>query len=97
MKWIFNLFHLPEFLSLVREPGYQGKNLAFIAGINIDISPQEGQLFPLTKFVPWAAYIQTRDGRQFSLEQKELAEALNSQSTVNPERIELSKAIHIME
>jgi len=83
--------------TLLREPGYQGKNLAFIAGINIDISPQEGQLFPLTKFVPWAAYIQTRGGKQFTLEQEELMEALLGQSTANPDRIELSNAIHIME
>jgi len=83
--------------TLLREPGYQGKNLAFIAGINIDISPQEGQLFPLTKFVPWAAYIQTRGGKQFTLEQEELIEALLAQSSTNPDRIELSNAIHIME
>ncbi|MCP4020958.1 MAG: hypothetical protein GY729_03875 [Desulfobacteraceae bacterium] len=83
--------------TLLKEPGYQGKNLAFIAGINIDISPQKGQLFPLTKFVPWAAYVQTRDGKQFILEQKEIVEALKAQSSVNPERIELSKAIQIME
>jgi hypothetical protein len=83
--------------TLLREPGYQGKNLAFIAGINIDISPQEGQLFPLTKFVPWAAYIQTRGGKQFTLEQKELMEVLLAQSSANPDRIELSNAIHIME
>jgi hypothetical protein len=83
--------------SLIREPDYLGKNLAFIAGINIDISPQEGQLFPLTKFVPWAAYIQTRGGKQFTLEQKELLEALLAQSPLNPDRVELSHAIQIME
>jgi len=83
--------------TLLREPEYRDKNLAFIAGINIDISPQEGQLFPLTKFVPWAAYIQTRKGKQFTLEQEELMEALLGQSTANPDRIELSNAIHIME
>ena len=83
--------------TLLREPGYQGKNLAFIAGINIDISPQEGQLFPLTKFVPWAAYIQTRGGKQFTLEQEELMAVLLAQSSANPDRIELSNAIHIME
>ena len=54
-------------------------------------------MFPLTKFVPWAAYIQTRGGQQFTLEQKELMEALLAQSAVNPDRIELSNAIHIME
>ena len=54
-------------------------------------------MLPLTKFVPWAAYIQTRGGKQFTLEQKELVEALRSQSPVNPERIELSNAIRVME
>ena len=83
--------------TIVREPGYHGKNLAFIAGINIDVSPQKGELFPRTKFIPWAAYIQTLDGKQFTLEQKELVEALNAQSTKNPDRIKLSKAIKIME
>ena len=83
--------------TLLREPEYRGKNLAFIAGINIDISPQEGQLFPLTKFVPWAAYIQTQGGKQFTLEQDELFAALESQSATNPDRIEMSNAIHIME
>jgi hypothetical protein len=83
--------------TLIKEPGYRGRNLAFIAGINIDISPQKGQLFPLTKFVPWAAYIQTQDEKQITLEQKEIVEALNAQSFVNPDRIELSKAIQVME
>ena len=83
--------------TIITEDGYQGKNLAFIAGINIDISPRPGQLFPLTKFVPWAAYIQTRDGRTFLLEQEELVETLLSQSVENPDKIEMSRAIQAME
>ncbi len=83
--------------TIITEDGYQGKNLAFIAGINIDISPRPGQLFPLTKFVPWAAYIQTRDGRTFLLEQEELVETLFSQSIENPDKIEMSRAIQAME
>ncbi|MFC1878090.1 hypothetical protein ACFL2E_12610 [Thermodesulfobacteriota bacterium] len=83
--------------TIVSEDSYKGKNLAFVAGINIDISPQQGQLFPLTKFVPWAAYVQTRDGGAFLLEQEELLEALLSQSTENPDKIEMSKAIGVME
>jgi hypothetical protein len=83
--------------TIVSEDSYKGKNLAFIAGINIDISPQQGQLFPITKFVPWAAYVQTRDGQTFLLEQEELLEALQLQSTDNPDRIEMSKAIGVME
>jgi len=83
--------------TIVTEEEYKGKNLLFIAGLNIDISPQPGQLFPLTKFVPWAAYIQTRDGQAFLLEQSELLEALLSQSKKNPDRIEMSRAIGVME
>ena len=83
--------------TIVAQNSYKGKNLAFIAGINIDISPQQGQLFPITKFAPWAAYVQTRDGETFLLEQEELLEALLSQSTDNPDRIEMSKAIGVME
>jgi len=83
--------------TIVTEEEYQGKNLAFIAGVNIDISPQPGQLFPLTKFVPWAAYIQTQSGDTFLLEQEELAAALFSQSAENPDKIEMSKAIQAME
>jgi len=82
--------------TIIKEPGYQGKNLAFIAGINIDISPLEGQLFPLTKFVPWAAYIQTREGRQVILEQDELVDVLRSQSTVNDFQIDMENEIRVM-
>lgn len=83
--------------TIVSEDSYKGKNLAFIAGINIDISPQQGQVFPLTKFVPWAAYVQTRGGRTFLLEQNALMDALRSQSVENPDKIELSRAIRVME
>ena len=83
--------------TIITEDSYKGKNLAFIAGINIDISPQQGQLFPITKFVPWAAYVQLRDGQSFLLEQEELLAALRSQSTDNPDKIEMSRAIHVME
>jgi hypothetical protein len=83
--------------TILSEDSYKGRNLAFIAGINIDISPQPGQLFPITKFAAWAAYVQTRGGKAFLLEQEELLEALLSQSTDNPDRIEMSKAIGVME
>jgi len=82
--------------TIVKETGYQEKNLAFIAGINIDISPEPGQLFPLTKFVPWALYVQTRDGQRFTLEQDELLAALTAQSTDNPDQIDMESAIQTM-
>ena len=84
------------FRTIVKEHGYQGKKVLFIAGLNIDISPQANQLFPLTKFVPWAAYIQDRDGSYYTLEQNELVQALEQQSTDNPDQIDLEAAIQIM-
>ena len=85
------------FRTIVKEHGYRGKRLIFISGLNIDISPSEGQLFPLTKFVPWAAYIQNRDGSTITLEQDELMEKLLAQSTENPDQVDLEEAIHVME
>jgi len=82
--------------TIIKEQGYIGKNLAFIAGINIDISPLEGQLFPLTKFVPWAAYIQTRQGRKVILEQDELVDVLRSQSSANDFQIDIEDEIKAM-
>lgn len=83
--------------SLVAEPSYQGKALVFVSGINIDISPREDQLFPMTLFVPWAAYIQPRGAASYKLEQEELVERLMAQSTDNPEQVDLERAVHAME
>ncbi|MDH5649328.1 MAG: hypothetical protein OEY67_06695 [Gammaproteobacteria bacterium] len=84
------------FRTIAKEHGYRGKKLVFIAGLNIDISPQPGQLFPLTKFVPWAAYVQDRDDSFFTLEQQELVDILNRQSSENADQIDLEDAIHKM-
>jgi hypothetical protein len=54
--------------SILREPAYRNKNLLFMSGVNIDVSPRAGFPFPLIKFVPWAAYAALRDGRNFLLE-----------------------------
>ena len=69
----------------------------FISGLNIDISPEPGQLFPLTKFMPWAAYVQTTDGTYYTVEQREFFEILQQQSDKNFERIDMEDAIRIME
>jgi hypothetical protein len=84
------------FRTIVKEQAYKGKKVLFIAGLNIDISPQPGQLFPLTKFVPWAAYIQDSDGYYFTLEQEELMQTLQQQSIDNPDQVDLEDAIRIM-
>lgn len=85
------------FRSVVQEPEYQGKRLLFISGLNVDISPEKGQLFPLTKFIPWAAYYQTADGRQETWEQAELYERLKAQSVENTDKVDLEQAIKNME
>jgi len=84
------------FRSIVKAQGYWGKNLLFISCLNIDISPQDGQLFPLTKCVPWAAYIQSSDGSSYTLEQSEIVERLMQQSSENTEQIDMEVAIQQM-
>lgn len=85
------------FRTIVKEKAYRGKKVVFVSGIHIDISPREGQLFPLTKFVPWAAYIQNENGEGYTMEQQELHDTLMHQSTENPHKIDLTEAIHQME
>ena len=84
------------FRTIVKDRAYKGKKVLFIAGLNIDISPQPGQRFPLTKHVPWAAYVQDRDGYYFTLEQQELVQTLEQQSADNPDEIDLESAIATM-
>lgn len=84
------------FRAIVRDSSYHGKRVLFISGLHIDISPQPGQLFPLTKFIPWAAYLQEKDGSYKTIEQAEFAKALEGQSTENPDQIDLEAAIQIM-
>lgn len=82
--------------TLQHERAFEGKNLLFVSGLNVDVSPRQGLLFPLTKFVPWAAYARLRDGRDFLLEQDKLYAALAAQSTANDHEIEFDAAIRTM-
>jgi len=50
----------------------------------------------LTKFVPWAAYVQMPDGEHRNLEQDELFSQLKSQSAENPDQTDLENAIRLM-
>ena len=81
------------FRTIVKEKAYRGKKVVFISGIHIDVSPREGQIFPLTKYVPWAAYIQDESGDGYTLEQDDLFKALDGQSMDNPHKIDLTEAI----
>jgi hypothetical protein len=85
------------FRSIVKEKRYRNKRMLFVSCLNIDISPREGQTFPLTKCVPWAAYVQDGKGNHYTLEQNELTARLLEQSVENPEQIDLEDAIHRME
>ncbi len=82
--------------SVANEPDYQGKTLLYISGVNIDISPAPGQLFPSTLFVPWAAYVQPRTGKPYILEQAELAERLLAENNNNPDQIDLDDVVRQM-
>jgi hypothetical protein len=82
-----------SFRTAAQAPGFRGKRLLHVSGLNIDLSPQVGEVFPTTHFVPWAAYIQDRAGRQQILEQAELLKVLCDQSDENPDAIDLEAAI----
>ncbi|MEW6413878.1 MAG: hypothetical protein AB1482_01335, partial [Pseudomonadota bacterium] len=84
------------FRSLVQSSAMSGRNLVFIAGVNIDISPNPGENFPLTKFVPWAAFLQHADGRREILEQDELIERLGSVPGTSSAQIDLERSIALM-
>jgi hypothetical protein len=85
------------FRTIIKSPCYKNKRVMYISGLNIDISPTEGQIFPLTKFVPWAAYVQDSEGNHKIIEQQELVDILNEQSQDNADQIDLDKAIEVME
>lgn len=83
--------------TLVEEAVYRGKRLLFVSGLNVDVSPSPGRIFPLTKFVPWAAYWQRPDGHGETWEQGQLLEQLRALPTDNPDQVDLEAAIHAME
>lgn len=85
------------FRTIVKEKGYQGKRVVFISGLHIDISPLPGQIFPLTKFIPWAAFVQRADGSQEIIEQQALYELLKEQSAENADQVDLEDIINVME
>ena len=84
------------FRTIVKDKCYRGKKIVYISGLNIDISPQKDQMFPLTKFIPWAAFIQSEDGTQLIIEQEELFSILKSQSDENPDQIDMEEVIKVM-
>lgn len=82
--------------SLTEGDAYAGRNLLFVAGINVDVAPEDGAPFPRTKFVPWAAYSRLKDGTERLLEQEELVATLSRQPTENGNQISFDAAIGAM-
>ena len=80
-----------SYRSVSSTPHYKGRNFMYIAGINVDVSPskeaaqQHRSEFMRTRFIPWAAYYHTRDGRRELLEQEEVALKLSSFAEVTAE------------
>jgi hypothetical protein len=82
--------------SIRRGDAYKGRNLLYVAGLNIDISEYDD--FPATNyFVPWAAYVQLQGGTppQYhqNIEQDALYAKLMSQSIDNPDQVNLREEI----
>jgi hypothetical protein len=73
------------------------KNIPLITGLNVDISPEQGHLFPLTKFISWAAYVQDEFGNHQAWEQAEPYSQRQAQATKNPDQVDLEMAIEFME
>ncbi len=82
--------------SIRRSDAYKGRNLLYIAGLNIDIPGDED--FPLMNyFVPWAAHVQLEDGTSgeytHPIEQDELFAKLMEQSPENLDQMDLKENI----
>jgi hypothetical protein len=82
--------------SIRRGPEYNGKNLLYIAGLNLDISGYDTHP-ATTYFVPWAAHIQLKNGTPeeylHPIEQAPLFKLLMKQDSINPEQADLKEEI----
>ncbi len=85
--------------SIRRGEEYQGRNLLYVAGLNIDLS-EHGGFPPTNYFVPWAAHVQLSSSTpvEYShpIEQEKLFAKLMEQSPINDEQIDLKENIRRM-
>lgn len=81
--------------SLSEAAEYKGKRVLLVSGINVDVSPHEGegQAFPSITFLPWAAYVQDPSGGEYVLDQSDLFDAIDSQPAENDEAIDLEASL----
>jgi hypothetical protein len=82
--------------SIRRGTEYQGKNLLYVAGLNVDIAAFDS--YPeTTYFIPWAAHIQLKnpgsDEYIHPLEQQQLFAKLMKQSSINKDQVDLKGEI----
>lgn len=85
--------------SIRREEEYMGRNLLYIAGLNIDI-PEREEFPPTNYFVPWAAHVQLGNGTPMEyahpIEQEKLFAKLMAQSPKNKDQTDLKENIQRM-
>jgi hypothetical protein len=62
----------------------------------IDISPYETEMFPLTTFVPWAAFVQEANGHCYVMEHREVVNCLLNQKEKNPDEVDFESTIQKM-
>ncbi len=85
--------------SIRKDEVYKGKNLLYIAGLNIDISKYKD--YPSTTyFVPWAAHIQLKENTpkeyMHPLEQDLIYKKIMEQEVENPDQRSLKEEIGMM-
>jgi hypothetical protein len=81
----------PPYRTIQREPAYHGINVLFLSGLNVGVSPRDGLMFPLTKFVPWTAYARLRNGTTFLLECRAIRRA---KGTASRDRSDIVRRSH---
>ncbi|MGB5717879.1 MAG: hypothetical protein WBN81_12385 [Gammaproteobacteria bacterium] len=79
--------------SIVKTNACQAQKVLLVSGVNIDILPNHDEVFPLTKFAPWAACYKDEYGVGQVCEHTERVERLLAQPLDNPEQIDLEEVI----
>ena len=85
--------------SIQVDPAFCGRDVFYVAGVNIDQSPKPEQIvpFPNIEFVPYAALFKKNNGQTFMFDQSEVLELLKSQPTINGDAISINDALKSIE
>ena len=81
--------------TLVGNPLYKGKNLMYVAGVNIDVSPSkvEKNILGDTMFLPVASLLIDSAGKRYTMQAKPLTAALERQPVENPIAVSFDAAV----